>query len=201
MFSGIKRTVFGIGFNTGDIYPASVKGKHTKCYDMWHDMMKRCYSEKYQKGHKYGENYVGCTVCEEWHNFQVFAKWYYENYYEVENERMCLDKDIVCRGNKTYCPQHCRIVPNMINCVINNCKSARNGLPVGIHKQDTYYIVQCSAFGKQHYLGCFGSKQEAFRCYKQHKESVIKQTANKYKEYIPQDVYTALLNWEVNITD
>ena len=46
------------------------------------------------------KNYLDVTVCEEWHNFQNFAKWFYENYYEISGEKMRLDKDILIKGNK-----------------------------------------------------------------------------------------------------
>lgn len=61
----------------------------------------RCYDVKYSKKHP---TYKDCTVCEEWHNFQTFAKWFDENYYEIENTIMDLDKDILKNGNKIYCP-------------------------------------------------------------------------------------------------
>ena len=48
------------------------------------------------------KTYIGCTVCEEWHNYQNFAQWHEEHYYEVPNEIMCLDKDILIKGNKEH---------------------------------------------------------------------------------------------------
>ena len=75
-------------------------------------MLRRCYDEKL---HKKYPTYIDCKVCEEWLNFQNFAKWYYNNYYEIENEKICLDKDILHKGNKIYSPDNCVFVPNNIN--------------------------------------------------------------------------------------
>ena len=101
----MSRKTFGVGVTGQGEYSHLVRkinGKHTKVYSVWHDMLGRCYNKKYQEKKP---TYIGCTVCEEWHNFQNFAKWYEENYYEVNNEEMALDKDILIKGNKIYSPQ------------------------------------------------------------------------------------------------
>ena len=58
---------------------------------------------------------MDCSVYEGWHNFQNFAKWYEDNYYEIEEEQMHLDKDILVKGNKVYSPDTCVFVPETIN--------------------------------------------------------------------------------------
>ena len=40
-------------------------------YDAWHDMIRRCYYAGY---HKKNPTYIDCEVCDEWLNFQDFAK-------------------------------------------------------------------------------------------------------------------------------
>ena len=40
-------------------------------YDAWHDMIRRCYYTGY---HKKNPTYIDCEVCDEWLNFQDFAK-------------------------------------------------------------------------------------------------------------------------------
>lgn len=42
-------------------------------------MLQRCYNNKQL-------SYFDCEVCDEWLCFQNFAKWYEENYYEIEGE-------------------------------------------------------------------------------------------------------------------
>lgn len=75
-------------------------------------MLERCYSARYQERKP---TYKGCSVCDEWLNYQNFAKWYDDNYYEIKGEIMCLDKDILVKGNKIYSPENCVFVPNYIN--------------------------------------------------------------------------------------
>ena len=43
-----------------------------KVYKTWHNMIIRCYSNNY---HQKEPSYKECSVCEEWLNFQNFAKW------------------------------------------------------------------------------------------------------------------------------
>ena len=47
----------------------------------------------------------------------------------------------------------------------------------------------------------FNTPQEAFQAYKKFKENYIKQVADEYKEYIPQKLYEAMYNYEVEIGD
>ena len=64
-------------------------------YKKWREMLARCYCEKYQTKKP---SYLGCTVSEEWHNFQVFAEWFYSNFNGSNNCE--LDKDLLVLGNK-----------------------------------------------------------------------------------------------------
>jgi hypothetical protein len=75
----MKATVYGIGFNSGGEFKPSIKRNHTKPYATWKSMLMRCYSEKYHAKHP---SYIGCSVCDEWLDFQIFAKWFSVNYVE-----------------------------------------------------------------------------------------------------------------------
>ena len=55
--------------------------------------------------------------------------------------------------------------------------------------------------GKQELLGSFNTEIEAFKAYKQAKESFIKEQANKWKGQIDDRAYNALMNYKVEITD
>ena len=190
------------------------EGKYTfkthRCiYDKWTSMIERCYNKKYQEKRP---TYIGCAVCSEWHNFQNFAKWYEENYYEIEGEKMCLDKDILVKGNKIYSPETCIFVPQRINELFVKNNAIRGKYPIGIsyHKTKEKLIVRCNVFDdnsisytKSKQIGIFQINQieEAFKLYKQYKEKTIKQMADKYKLYIPQKLYDAMYRYEVEIND
>lgn len=154
-------------------------------------------------GRKKHPTYQEVVVCEEWHNFQNFAKWYYENYYEVNGERMELDKDILYKNNKVYSPETCFIVPQRINNLFVKTNAKRGSCPIGVHEhKNGTYVVQCE-FNKERkrYLGCYQTKEEAFYVYKHEKEKYIKEVAEEYKGLIPNELYNAMYNYKVEIND
>ena len=193
--------VYGIGYIGEGPYKVSENRKHTKLYDTWHDMLKRCYDSKHIQ--KY-PTYIGCSVCDEWYNFQNFGKWYEENYYEIDNERMALDKDILVKGNKVYSPNNCCFVPQSINSLFTKRDNDRGDCPVGVYydKQNKKYKAQCSiGTGKQKGLGRYDTLETAFQAYKEFKEAYINKIANDYIELIPFNLYQAMVNYEVDIED
>lgn len=107
----MRASIFGVGFIGYGDYISLKKGKPTKAYQAWRDMIRRCYDKKTQEKQP---TYKGCTVCKEWHNFQNFAKWYEENMIESEF-RVELDKDIKVKGNKVYSPETCTLVSSKEN--------------------------------------------------------------------------------------
>jgi hypothetical protein len=195
------KSVYDIGYLGEGKYNVSHKGKHTPHYLVWSSMIQRCYSKKRLEN---APTYIGCSVVEEWHNFQNFAAWYDENYYEVEGEKMNLDKDILIKGNNVYSPETCIFVPQKINTLFTNRKLYRGSLPVGVYfsKENNSYISQCcNGNGKQIKLNSHNTPEEAFFTYKSFKENIIKQSAEEYKNKIPFKLYEAIMNYKVEITD
>ena len=178
------RCIFGIGYlGEGD---AQQKTQVGYC---WRGMLERCYCDRMKKIHP---AYYGIsTVCEEWLDFQVFARWYNENIYQVGTERMHLDKDILVKGNKVYSPENCLIVPQRINMLFMN-KPNKYGLPNGI-KPSTKGRFEAKYNGK--YLGIYNTVEEAELAHENEKRKAIKEVAEEYKPYIPDKVYKALLAW------
>ena len=199
-----KRT-YGVGCIGEGKYKTRNNGKITNCYKTWSDMLRRCYCEKYQE--KY-PTYINCKVYKEWHNFQNFAKWYEDNYYEVEGERMELDKDILVKHNKIYSPDTCVFVPHGINTLFVKSDKTRGDSVIGAFRlKNGKYRVYCHIYNfnidksKYNYLGCYDTQQKAFETYKYYKEKNIKMVADYYKNKIPKILYDALYNYEVEITD
>ena len=131
------------------------------------------------------------TVCEEWLNFQVFAKWYNENIYQVGTERMHIDKDILYKNNRVYSPQTCLLVPQRINMLFMH-KPNKYNLPNGIKptcggKYEARY--------NHKYLGVFNTVEEAAIAHDKEKKKAVIEIANEYKDKIPDKVYQALINW------
>ena len=144
-------SVFGVGYLGSEInkYPTSINGKKSICYQKWHNMLQRCYDEKSLE--KY-PTYRGCKVCKSWLNYSNFARWWYKwnfNEFSLNDEFMCLDKDIINKNNKTYSPKNCLYIPNRINTLFVLEKSNKSSnLPVGIYNYDSYYRAHINFNGK-----------------------------------------------------
>lgn len=194
------KSIYGIGYLGEGKHKAYINSKNcTPEYRSWYSMMNRCYSKKYQEKQP---SYKDCIVCDDWHNFQNFAKWYDDNYYEAMGDKMCLDKDILVKGNKIYSPDTCIFVAQNINKLFTKRENDRGNLPIGVYSLKGKYKAQITdGKGKRICLGVFNNPEEAFNAYKYHKEKVIKQLAEEYKNRIPKKLYDAMTSYEVEITD
>ena len=190
-------SVYGVGY-LGNIKGNDKNGKPFKSYAVWEGMLRRCYQDKYLENHP---TYKECSVCEEWHNYENFKKWFDENYYEIDDETMNLDKDILVKGNKIYSPNTCIFVPQKINGLFVKTDALRGDLPIGVCKKGNKFIAKCNLNGKRSQIGTFDTPIEAFQSYKQFKEQYIKQVAEEYKNKIPSVLYDAMYRWEVDIND
>lgn len=199
---------YNVGYFGEGEYKAKINGKMTKVYDVWSKMLQRCYDPYYINKYL---TYIDCYVCDEWLCFQNFAKWYYNNIYECNDERMELDKDILMKGNKIYSPETCVFVPQKINYLFIKSNASRGKYPIGInyHKKTKKLRVYCNYYdeidkkNKPKHLGYFSLNRpfQAFTVYKNFKENYIKQVADEYKELIPEKLYVAMYKWEVEIND
>lgn len=195
------KKIYNIGYLGEGGYKSSENGKITNKYRTWHGMLRRCYDTNYQE--KY-PSYKDCTVVEEWHNFQTFAKWHDENYYEIDGETMALDKDILSKGNKIYSPDTCVFVPTCINCLILKNDVKRGNLPLGVYnnKECKGYVARCKiGNNKTKHLGVYESPCKAFEAYRKFKEELIKKVANNYKSVIPLKLYKAMIQYNIEIND
>lgn len=194
------------GFYKGYSSSVDLYGKETKCYRTWLEMRNRCYKESY---HKKYNTYKDCEVCEEWKCFDNFKKWYDDNYYEIEGEKMCLDKDILVKGNKIYSPDTCIFVPERINLLFVKTNKLRGELPIGVRKYmlkdgRTQYRACWYENNKKVQINKFKTIEDAFNCYKQGKEKHIKDVSKYYKDKypnFPDKLYSAMNKYEYTIND
>ena len=199
-----ERRVCRVGYLGEGKYKAFENGKRHKYYVIWYDMLRRCYDSNFHKEHP---TYKGCAVEEYLLNFQNMGKWLEENFYEIHGETMCLDKDILCKGNKIYNRETCIFVPQRINSLFVKCDKSRGKNPIGVAELPSgNYQVYCNnGYGGRDYLGTYPTKEEAFRVYKENKEKVIKEVIDSYEGIIPEPHYsrlkTAMYNYEVGIDD
>jgi len=162
-------------------------GKYTYkdiAYKPWLGMMDRCYSKSYLKKFP---TYIGCKVCNQWHDFQVFAKWYHEN--RVEGWH--IDKDLLGEDLKLYSPETCCFLPSRLNSLIIRSRS-------GIKNKGIFFIrnrYQAQMSGK--YIGCFKTEQEATKAYGKKKKSLIVSIALDSQSKLSSIVLEKLLSFEI----
>lgn len=83
-------------------------------------------------------SYSDCSVCHDWLFFDRFYEWVKENYYEIEGEVMCIDKDLMVEGNTIYSPETCCFLPNSINIAL--MYSRNNNTNKGYIRQRTRHL-------------------------------------------------------------
>lgn len=188
------KPIRGVGFNSGGKYKARECGKDTEVYRYWYNMMQRCYNPKY---HDTQPTYVDCSVTTEWHDYQVFAEWFYNNKYS--NNGYHLDKDILVPNNKVYSPETCCFVPSELNTLCNAYLNARGEHPQGVYwnKRAKKYLSRIRIHGKHKHLGYFDCPKEAHQAYVIAKEAHVKVMANLWFGSIDPKVYCALMDWRV----
>lgn len=187
-------SVHGIGYIGEGCYCLNDKGRRTQAGSVWNSVLQRCYSNSYQERHP---AYKTCLVDPEWHNFQNFAKWYYENY----KQDYQLDKDILIKGNKIYSPENCCFVPREINMFFIKLGENNAALPKYIKKEGNKYVVSISVGGKKIYLGSHISINEAVIASQKGKSIRAKELAEKYKDMVDSRVYEKLINFKIRYNE
>ena len=192
-------STYGVGI-TGAKYPITVNGVHTKEYDLWNGMLRRCYSEKY---HLKKPTYIGCEVSENFKNYSFFYEWC-QNQIGFNNKDWQLDKDLLIKGNKVYSENTCIFIPRELNQTLTKANLIRGEHPVGVcfdKSKNKFTACVCLNSSKRKYLGAFDTELDAFKAYKIAKENHIKELANKWIDQIDERAYNALMNYQVEITD
>lgn len=191
----LKRTVYGVGYLGVGNYKARKDPQNmTKEYILWTNMLSRCYGKPYRNNPKNSPRYEDCTVCEEWHNFQNFAKWCNEQP-NFGKFKYSLDKDLTELGNTVYCPEKCYIVAPVINAAIKVTSWKKDShLPLGVflHPDGKY---QARVGRESKYSSC--PKETAAWFLKKKKEYLTK-LATEYKHEISEAIYQTLINWAPN---
>ena len=204
-----KQAWVGVGI-FGDKYPAYYKGDDGKSlpyyeYTLWSNMLQRCYNNKFAEKRK---SYEGCVTSENFKYYPYFKEWCNKqagfNCVDDNGKPFSLDKDILVKGNKIYSENNCCFVPSEINAAFTKSNATRGEYPVGVswNKGLRSFVAQVNLNShRQTHLGYFKTAEEAFRAYKEAKESYIKDLAYKYRHQIDVRAYNALMNYQVEVTD
>lgn len=197
--------VCGVGI-IGSKYMARLPyGEPTKEYSTWRSMLRRCFDDKRKS---LQPTYKDATCCDEWLLFENFYEWLHSqsNFDKwLNGDKWAIDKDILVKGNKTYSPSTCCLVPKNVNNLFIKSQNARGKYPIGVGKQYKNFTAKCQNpfTGKTEPLGTHETVEQAFLAYKKEKESYIKQVATEEysKGNVTKQCYEAMINYNVEITD
>ena len=86
----MSKLILGVATNSSGKYKSRVDGKIAKSYVTWKNMLQRVYCPKYQAKKP---TYIGCSVSDEWLEYQDFAEWFDNR--EHSGYGYELDKDLL----------------------------------------------------------------------------------------------------------
>lgn len=163
------KSVLGVGYFGVGKYKSEVDGAKTKEYNAWKAMINRCHDVNHLSKFP---TYKNVSICEEWYNFQNFAKWYEENYpNRITDVKFDLDKDWLQQNVefKIYSPSTCIFLPKKVNYFLNKKHSTNKSGYVGVcfDSRNGKWISTINDFitNKQIRIGIFKSKEDANICY------------------------------------
>lgn len=170
---------------------------------LWTNLTQRC-----KTGGSLQQAFPSYSACKNhFKDFQEFAEWCqhqigYMNK-DSKDHYWQLDKDILKKGNKVYSPDLCVFVPKAVNCMLEKAEKKRGEWPIGVYRDKKKFIstVLRGVLGEPTLVKSFDTPLEAFMFYKENKEAYIKRVAEEYKEIVDPRVYTALMNYQVDIED
>jgi hypothetical protein len=142
----MAKLAYGVGVN--DL----INGSNDDFYRAWIRMLERCYSDEYKRKFP---TYIDCIACDDWLVFSNFKSWMGKQDW-VDNR---LDKDIIKKGNKIYCPEYCAFVSPTTNGFVVGDLEQKNQYLLGVsfHERAGKFRSRCrNPFTKkEEYLGLF----------------------------------------------
>lgn len=199
-------SIYGIGYLGEGTYTSTYNRKGvtevTKAYSIWMSRLSACYNPKNNRAH----NYASIQVCKEWHNFQNFAKWYYDQV-RLYGKDGHVDKDLLFLGNSLYSPDTCCYIPNSINCLfVGNKGSLITGASYCASKKKWLAQLQEGSINRKGTrtptrLGQFDTKEDAVDAYVKAKVVKIRQECVKHQDAIPANLFYKLYTGAENYVD
>lgn len=183
-------TVCNIGYLGEDYNKNTDKGLYTR----WVNLINRCYNPNSNNYKTYGEK--GITVDKEWLNFSNFKKWFNENYYDIGEEKLVVDKDVLIKNNKVYSSKTCLLLPISFNSMfagMNEYSGKKNKCSAGIRKENNNkYTLQI--FGTT--FSNFSTLENAIDTRKRIYKDLFVGMVKNYPT-MPQKIKDAILNAEL----
>ena len=193
----VEPTVHGVG--CVDVpFKTSNNGKELWQYQLWSNMLGRCFNEKFKMTNP---SYKDVTCCDEWLSFANFIEWSNKEVgYSGKPDGVELDKDILQKGNLIYAPEKCCFVPRVVNLLLTDRARRRGRWPLGVvfHKGVGKFVATVRCNGKIKHLGYFDNPEDASQAYKVAKEAQIKVVALEHREVLKSAVFESLMDWKID---
>jgi hypothetical protein len=175
------------------IYQTShtVSGVRTKTREsiLWYGIKNRCYGGRHK-------SYTGCSMSENFLDFQFFARWC-NNQIGWNEDGWHLDKDFLVEGNKVYSEDTCLFVPRVINNIFSDTPENSSGLTGAVWiSHSNKYQARCSEFGKQYSYGLYPTAEEAHNVWVEKKNEYVQKVSEMYKGRVRDEVYHRLVNFK-----
>lgn len=170
-------------------HKATIDNAPSEVYKIWKRMLVRAYDPKY---HERQPTYKDVTVHPDWHNFQIFAEWfYYESNYQ---EGWHLDKDLLSGESKVYSKSTCIFIPQALNNFMIGTPSTNTSGYLGVSwsKRRNKWLASIRIDNKLKQLGCFETKEEASETYKMARTIRVKEIQERYKDILPIEILRRL---------
>lgn len=197
----VSNPIFPSFYNSAYIGIGDYSNKDKYLYAIWTGILQRTLSKEYKE--KF-EAYKDVAICKEWLDFQNFAEWcVIQKGFQSKDESgrvFHIDKDLLSGEVKVYSPKTCCFIPIGINNLFITSGHKNKKWPTGVRfsNEKRKFVAICKTNGKNKHLGYFDNVEDAFKAYKEFKESHVKIVAEKWKDLISEEVYLAIQNWEVS---
>lgn len=154
-----------------------VKCANREAYKTWYNMIHRCNN---------CNGYNDVSVCDEWHDFSNFLKWYNNQYKELGWH---LDKDILSTNSRVYSPLTCCFLPPELNTFFEKHKKTKG---YSYNKRRKKYEAYCRYRGKYIHLGLHQEPADARMAYLNYKRKVFEELVKPYLNKISVELYNAM---------
>ena len=188
---GYEPTVCGVGYLGNDYDKTTDKALHSR----WSAIIQRCYNPNATNYNLYGG--AGASVSDEWLNFSNFKKWFLDSYYDIGDEKLVTDKDILVKNNKVYSSETCLLVPVSFNSIFAGMNEYNTkGIKYGVSglKQQSNGKYQLQLFGTT--FSNFNTVEDAKETRRNVYKALLQGLVNNYPT-MPIYVKDAILNAEI----
>lgn len=173
----LRKPFYGVGINDSDYVTQPIdRSKRCPIFDVWHSMIRRCYSKNSLERNS---SYEGVSVCEDWKYFSKFKTWMEKQDWQGK----ALDKDWLGDGT-IYSPETCRFIPQDVNAFLaENKKLEIPGVRLKFTDgREKPYIAQAMVLGKKKHLGVFSNLEDGHKAWQKAKLAELIIMSRVYSE-------------------